>query len=268
MIAIFCADGSLLPAATAGAQRDAALTVARCWSEFEHGLAAAECSVAVVPRLCERESLPALLSIRAGLPLLPMVLVTEFEPGNVRHLHRVQVEEVVWTVEMRSSLWAAVERACAGNPLARVARALRDAEHLAPKLRAALVYACTAAEPVRSTSRLAASVPCDRRTLWYHWRKAVGPGESPRLEDFLDWLLLLRASAGKGRDRSWRAVAEELGVHEQTLSAIAKRLGGDSLGAVASRDAGRLPERFEEAVVSRLTRTGLDKTRGVRSFVA
>ncbi len=50
-----------------------------------------------------------------------------------------------------------------------------------------------------------------------------------RLEDFLDWLLVLHALGRKRPDCAWPRVAEELGVHERTLGRLARRLTGRPL---------------------------------------
>lgn len=91
---------------------------------------------------------------------------------------------------------------------------------------------------------LPAAVGCDRRTLWHHWNAAC-PGPL-RLQDFLHWVLLMRALGGKTRDRSWATVAEEVGMHPDTLGRLARQLAGLGLREL---DAGR------QATVADLFRT-------------
>ena len=50
-----------------------------------------------------------------------------------------------------------------------------------------------------------------------------------KLEDFVDWLLLLHAVASKSSRNEWDDVASSLDVHPQTLPRIARRNAGFGL---------------------------------------
>ena len=94
---------------------------------------------------------------------------------------------------------------------------------------------------------------CHRRTLWYHWRRALADGSTTlRLEDFLDWLLVLRAAGRKTSNRGWHYVAESLGVHEHTIARLAKNLAGLSLSELGFVDRQSLLRRFDESVLQPL----------------
>jgi hypothetical protein len=73
-----------------------------------------------------------------------------------------------------------------------------------------------------------------------------------RLQDFLHWLLLLRAAGAKTPDRSWAEVAEDLGVHPQTLSRLSRHLAGAPLSEVAAGGQAAIAERFKATVLDPL----------------
>ena len=98
--------------------------------------------------------------------------------------------------------------------------------------------------------KLAAVAGCDRRTLWQHWR-GVADGSDLRLQDVLHWFLLLRAATLKTPSRSWATVADELGMHAQTLGRISQQLSGLTLREVAVQRQGELVQRFERDVLGR-----------------
>jgi len=105
--------------------------------------------------------------------------------------------------------------------------------------------ACGVVPPVRTVKRLAELVGVPPRTLERQWRTAATGRVAWRLEDVLDWLLLLEAAFRKEDARGWGAVAAELGVHERTLVRLGMRLAGAGLGEVRARRA-VLARRFAE----------------------
>ena len=91
-----------------------------------------------------------------------------------------------------------------------------------------------------------------RRALQSQWKSAVGGRAAWRLEDVLDWILLLEAVFRKENRRNWLEVAAELGVHERTLARYARRLVGVGLGEVRAQRAvlaARLAEQLTEGQV-------------------
>jgi AraC-like DNA-binding protein len=125
--------------------------------------------------------------------------------------------------------------------------ALRRAQHLPARLREALALACDDGRNIRTVEKLAAAAGCDRRTLWTHWKNSVGNGL--RLQDFLHWLLLLRAAHRKSPARAWADVADEIGIHPHTLGRLARQLTGSSLRDLAARGHAPLQQRFHAEVV-------------------
>ena len=133
--------------------------------------------------------------------------------------------------------------------------ALRQAPHLPPRLREALALACDERRGIRTVERLASAAGCDRRTLWTHWKSAVGADAELRLQDFVHWLLLLRAAHRKTAELAWADVADEIGIHPHTLSRLARQLTGCSLRDLAAGGHGELTRRFEAEVLSAVLRT-------------
>jgi AcrR family transcriptional regulator len=106
--------------------------------------------------------------------------------------------------------------------------------------------------PFRSVSELAEALGCNRRTLWRHWRLAIGAGVILRLEDVLDWILLLHAAGHKSLGRSWSQVASELQVHPHTLARAAARLARRSLRALTAVSQLTLAGEFDAQLVTPL----------------
>jgi hypothetical protein len=214
--------------------REHPTTLAEHWSEVERHAAGTLCLVVAIASLHASPLIPRLAALRARQPHRPVVLVTHPDPDNTRHLKDVSVDEVVWCREAERDLAAAVRRACGRAPsaLLHLAAPLEAAAHLPAALRTALGHACRSELPVRSVNQLAAAVGSDRRTLWYHWTRTLGPDAELRLQDFLHWVLLLRALARKTPDRTWASVADEVGVHGHTLRRFSQHLAGRTLPAL------------------------------------
>lgn len=223
------------------------------WSSFRRSLHRAECAVIVAPTLQIGERLGRLAALRIMHPLLPIILVTRRAPEAAKSTSRLRLEEIVWIGQVEDRLGPAVERARERLLRRRFADHVDPSERISPLLRKALVLACRAETPVVSVTALARRVDCDRRTLWLHWKRAR-PKEA-HLKDFLSWLLLLRAVGLKTPGRSWRAVAEEIGVHTQTLRRLCRRVTGVTLSDARRRGkvwaAGRLSPELARVVFGR-----------------
>lgn len=203
--------------------------------------------------LSEGEQLARLISLRARAPQVPFVLVTRKEADNIRLVIRVRVDEVVWLHEVSHALNAAVARARTRGLFHNLHFTISDNRQLSPRLRDALVHALRTEHHAYSVATLARAVRCDRRTLWHAWRRAVADG--PRLEDFLHWLVLLRAAELKESARCWREVALTLGIDNRTLGRHAGRLLGMRLSDLAVLDRGELVRRFRETMLRHLSAT-------------
>ncbi|MEW5928314.1 MAG: hypothetical protein AB1941_12670 [Gemmatimonadota bacterium] len=241
--------------------REQPAALAERWSDVESQPAGPWCLVVAVGSLRTSPLVRRIATLRARQPHRPVVLVTHWDPENTRHLKDVSVEEVVWCREAERDLAAAVRRACGrgSGVLLQAAAELEAAAHLPPALRAALVHACRSEVPVRSVNQLAAAVGSDRRTLWYHWTRTVGPLAELRLQDFLHWVLLLRALATRTSGHTWAAAAGEVGVHAHTLWRFARHLTGRTLPSLGGADADAAALFRERALALFLPPDALDK---------
>ena len=228
------------------------------WPAFEKAAEAAECSAIVMPWLGIAE-VNRLEAFKARNPLHPVVLVTRGDMQNARQLKSVQVEEVIWLEEVDRELEGAVSRTCTLSHHRTFCVAMGDADYLPGCLGPALARACAAEPPLRTVQKLAKLAGCDRRTLWQHWKGVTEEGDL-RLQDVLHWFLLLRAASRKSPGRSWATVADELGVHPQTLGRIAQQLAGTTLRDLAARSQGEMVQKFEHDVLGVLLRGGLRQT--------
>lgn len=197
------------------------------WAELDDAVRACRCTVLVLEWLVRGGALEPLRRFRARHPAHPVVLVTQDDPENARCLTSLEVE-VLWVREIEQRLRHAVGRARSQAMFHRMAADLERAHHLPPRLRRALSHACTSPHPLRSVNSLAKAVGCHRGTLWTQWSRAV-PAGTLRLEDFLDWVVLIAAVERKEPGVSWAAVANQVQVHQHTLARVARRLAGRTL---------------------------------------
>ncbi|HZG41597.1 MAG TPA: hypothetical protein VEY93_01460 [Longimicrobium sp.] len=221
------------------------------WPAYERLAVVAECSVVCVPWLATDHDAFQLAAFKVRFPLHPVILVTRGDIGNARHVATLGVEQVVWLEEVESELHSAVGRTCMLTHARTLSTALRRAEHLSPCLREALSLTLDSPRALPTVSAVARAAACDRRTLWTQWRATPAATEL-RLQDFLGWVLLLRAVSAKTPGRSWADVAEDqLGVHPHTLGRLAQRLVGATLRELAGRQS-LVASRFEECVLGPL----------------
>lgn len=208
------------------------LRVAATWPEFRQAFGDAGRGLVAEPdpRPELFGHLQALRSLRPGGTL---VLTLHRNPRVLRRLKDVIVEEVVWMDEL-ADLPAAVHGADVQRRLHQLALRVRGADHLPSTLVEAVVLSLRSRPPLTSVQELSADLERDRRTLWHHWRNAVGRETSRlTLKGFLDWILLIRATSMKTDSRSWYEVADEVGIHPRTLRRVARRRVGESLRELA-----------------------------------
>jgi hypothetical protein len=82
------------------------------------------------------------------------------------------------------------------------------------------------------------------------WRGSVPSGAGLRLQDMLDWNVLLRASILRTQSSSWVGIAAKLSVHEHTLARSAKRLAGLTLRELAAAGADQVVQILEERALA------------------
>ncbi len=221
---------------------------AECWEELERELFASACTIVVLGWLRDDLGERRLRTLKERYPRRPLVLVTSKDADNARALRSAGVDEVVWLSEIETGLWSAIRRARGIGYLEPVMRTIELSLPAYPRLQRALGHACRAEPPVRSIGQLASASGCDRRTLWRHWHDAVAARLPLRLEDVLDWLLLLHAVGRKDPSCSWSRVAAELHIHPHTLGRICVRLAGRPLRMLAAIDQLPLALQFDAQI--------------------
>jgi hypothetical protein len=222
------------------------------WECLEQAIPSTTCTVVVIRWLRGTPEEARLRDLRFRYPLHPIILVTSKNADNALALRWVGVEDVVWLSELERGLWPAVRRGHAQAILQDMAATVRRAMPADRLLGRAIAYACRATPPLRSIGQLASALGCDRRTLWRHWRAALSGASAFRLEDVLDWFLLLHAVGRKLPGRSWAHLATELQVHPHTLGRIAARLAGRPLRALTAADQLPLTHRCQAELLEAL----------------
>ena len=139
------------------------------------------------------------------------VVVTERTGVNMRALATANVSAVVYYDEVKTNLVPTIERIQSCMYLSHVEARLRAAKDLTPQLRAALCHACQTADPIISVTGLARRVRCDRSTLYRGWGRLWREGEIT-LDQFLDWVLLLRVIPRKRMGQTWGSVARGMSI--------------------------------------------------------
>lgn len=253
MIAVYCRDEVRLRALTHRHLAAAIVLVCHDWRPYERARVRASCSVLLIDHLRGDPLFGRLVGQPAGT-VHPTILVTDKDPENLRLIHGLTLEEVIWAEEVDDALVPAIGRARNAGYLQQVAAVIEATPELPQRLRTALVHACRNGVPVNSVKDLATMVECDRSTLCRQWQRSRGEGVELRLEDFLDWLALLRAVGRRPPGRKWSAVAEELGMQERTLSRMARRLLGSSLRELDVAGYTGVAVRFEKNVLQPVTK--------------
>jgi hypothetical protein len=224
------------------------------WTQLSHSERPLDCAVLFVERLEHRGSLTRLRRLRARMPHLPLVLITTDTLPNAKALRHVVFEEVVWIPDVWIDLPAAIRRALDDRFHLRLAHRLTTASWIPKQLRFGLALACRAHPPLRSVNELARATSSHRTTLSRHWRSTVCPRSDLRLQDFLDWMLLLRCRAMRNFHPSWKSAASALQIHEDTLQRVCRRLTNESLSSLAAVTDAEVSRRFAERLGTALPR--------------
>jgi len=203
VLAVYCSLEAQLTRTLAAVPSDCQVSSSQSWTQFQRDLLRAPCAVVVLPWLTG-EPFRRLRELKERCPSRPIVLVTTKDADNARCLRGVLVEEIVWLGDVSRELWSAIRRAT-------------------------FSVACRSEVPVRSVGELAQLANCRRGTLWYQWKRIMRGEDDPRLEDFLGWLLVVRAIGLKDHSAAWTDVADGIGVHGRTLGRLARRLTGRTL---------------------------------------
>jgi hypothetical protein len=213
-------------------------------------MSGADCHVFAAPALTRRQI--GLLRRRERLGLhTPIVLLTSDDPENAKLLGMIRVDEVVWVRDADYALPLAIDHVLERSPLVRLARRIADAPGLAEPLRQALILAIVEALPISSVQALARAAGHSPKKLRQQWREVVPP-DVGRLEDFLDWLAIIRAVALRVRYGSWEATASALNVPLPTLRGQIRRHIGLRPGELAGKGLEFAVGEFEKRIITPL----------------
>lgn len=227
-----------------------------CWRTFRRSAVKDGLLVVVLPGEVTDDEVGQLASLQRRLPYHPLVVVVDRDPESLRRLIPLRVSEMIWIDEVDRRLWPTLRRARMDAELGRLARRFEDADWIHARLRQALAAACRATSPVRTIPVLAALVGRDRRTIWRLWQSTFGPKPPLRLQDFLDWILLIHAAGLRSSGKRWSVVAKELAVHEHTIARIARRLADLNLRQIGDAGVGEVIRRFDRHAVRPLLGRG------------
>lgn len=253
-VAIYCPDTDVIGRLKGSIPTGETMVPTDCWRTFQRSVGTRESLVIVLPGEVTAEQIERLATLQRRLPYHPLVLAVDRDAENLRRLSHLRVSEMIWTEELDRQLWPTLRRARTRGALRRFAGEFEAADWIPARLRDALAAACRSATPVFSVAQLAARVCRDRRTLWRLWQSAFGPEPPLRLQDFVHWILLIRAASLRSTGLRWGAVASDLGVHEHTIARLARGLAGLNLRDVAAGGPAEVTRRFEQRVVTPLLR--------------
>ena len=142
--------------------------------------------------------LPIVRHINRDHPLLPVILITERDSADVRHLTSVSVEAVLFQHQIMAHLPVAL-RSSAGAifGLRALAEDCKRNEAIPAPLRHLLTCALTSVPPPLTVQHLALLLYSDPATIRRHWRRGVNSHGIQRVKDLLDWIVLLHALSAK-----------------------------------------------------------------------
>lgn len=255
MLTVYCENRSdLLNLSSTIAYRES-VVIADGWSEFERHATGTDAAIIGVQGSAP-DRIEQYRAFRASPFGPPPVVCIVPQPGNgAISVEVIDAESVIWWEDVRVAFWPALRWARNALPRYRLADEIERLVHLPTLLRHALVHICRSPAPVRSLTMLTRETGFPKSTLEYQWRVACRKaGCDGRLEDFVDWLLLLRALRAKVPRATWSDVATSFEIHEHTLTRLAHRLMSHSLAEATGITHAKRWEIFRERFVDRLAR--------------
>jgi hypothetical protein len=191
------------------------------WEELITRVPRASAAILMLLRL-DDEALDGTRSLRGALPVTPIILVTAFDPENVRRLAKIRVEQVVWGHEIGTGLSAAIAEALRCQVvLDRLTSAIEEEPDLNAALKQEVLLAFRADPPFRTVKRWAHSADRTPRAIQKLWRSEIGCGAaSPR--EFLKKVRRVRNALAAGSDTDLR-------VEEECLLSLLRRSGADDV---------------------------------------
>lgn len=239
MIVEFGLPAHVLPALSVQLPTNVELRRASSLNRAEQLLRQASGLVLGLPPAPSTDTLTHLRQLRREHPWLPIIAagpdpVTGFDSRDRLALQQAGVDHALpWSFTPRTarddeppapSLLAGEWRTL---PLRRMAAMVRHVTHIAPLPRQLMVSALCATRPLSSVEELATLADRHRASMWKLWRATARP--VPTAGRFLDWVQLLSLVAHKDSGRTWRAVAQEVGMRPSSVARLARRVLGRPL---------------------------------------
>jgi hypothetical protein len=253
MLLLYAEDRRMEAVVAATAPTGVQVRAARDWWAFEREAPCASALLVAADVDVAGALVRRLRRVRADNPAHALVLVTTPPRDDGRALVGLAADAVVWRDRVEQDLWPTVAAARANALLHHIAQSLAAAAHLPARLRHALADAVDTVPPPTTVAALAVLAQCHRATLGAQWRQAVAPRSTLRLEDFVSWLVLLRAVERKRHDQKWSALATDCDVHLHTLRRLARKLAGCRLADLEGSGRRGLYERFQSQCVAAVT---------------
>ncbi len=195
---------------------------------FSPGLREADLAIVFATRL-EREAPELLANAARSLAPLPIVLLLRAHPHNLGDARTLPVDELLSWDDCPTRLPSTVARLASRLPRRRLAATFRSNPQVPAAIRKALARACASERPPRTVKELAAETGRHRSTLWSQWTGVRQRTSSPlRLQDLIDWILLLCVLEKRHNGQKWLSATLELGIDERTLRRLSNRLTGRS----------------------------------------
>lgn len=169
--------------------------------------------------------------LRAERPLLPALLVAPRAREREARASAQAADGLVWLESADTHLRDGVHRTRAARVRRRVRIATRLRTSMPSLKQRALLELARGASPYRTVAELCAPLACNRATLWRAWHADLGT-EKTRLQDVIDWFLLVEAVSRKHSAATWLDVADSLTVHQHTLSRMVRRIADCTLAEV------------------------------------
>jgi len=223
----------------------------RSWDDIEALIQRAVPLLAIVPHLTTEE-LERVVQFRRRFPAQPFVVVTDKDPDSARTLANAGIREIVWSADIHRDVSAALHSEGNSAFFDALARRIGEASQLPHLLRTVLVRAVLASPPMHSVAELSALAGRHSGTMTRAWKGEVHAGDMFRLEDFVRWMVLMRAAQRRGFEGAWHLAAIAVGVDPRTLNRIANRLAGASLKELEVRGFAYLADRCGNELGSRL----------------
>jgi hypothetical protein len=218
-MAMYCPDPDLADRLQDAAPVGESVAPTDCWQTFQRSAGASESLVVVVPGQVTSDQVDRLATLQRRFPDHALVLAVDRDAENLRRLSRLHVGSPT------DCVWRWPQRAARPRP--------------------------STPSPSSPPSPDATAAPSGGS-----WQSAFGPTPPLRLQDFVHWILLIRATALRSTGRRWTAVADDLGVHEHTIARVAKGLAGMNLRQLAAGGPAEVTRRFERRAVAPLLRLG------------